>query len=54
MSASKSTLYFVISLNAVVELMSLIFMSLSIGSKRLIAAVIPLSTIINGINCGNT
>ena len=34
--------------------MSLIFMSLSIGSKRLIAAVIPLSTIINGINCGNT
>ena len=29
-------------------------MSLSIGSKRLIAAVIPLSTIINGINCGNT
>lgn len=48
-SASRSTFYFVISLSAVAVLMSIIFMFLTIGSKRLAVAIIPQGTVINDI-----
>lgn len=48
-SVFKSTFYLVISVNAVAVLMSLIFMSLSIGSKRLATAIIPQGTVINDV-----